>query len=136
MGKLHNYDTENPDQESIDNITNELANVYIKAAQNIGICRTTKQHSNSKKKIPNRRHPQQDWFDDECESGRKEYMNFRNQGRAIKGKQARKLHFKELSKKHKIYKKLIKKKQLSYRINITKQLRDAKKMIQKCTGSF
>ena len=127
LGKLHNYDTENPDQESIDNITNELANVYIKAAHNIGICRTTKQHSNSKKKIPNRRHPQQDWFDDECESGRKEYMNFRNQGRAIKGKQARKLHFKELSKKHKVYKKLIKKKQLSYRINITKQLRDAKK---------
>ena len=126
LDKLNRYDTNNSDQESMDNITNELADIYIKTAQSIGICKIYKQHGNFKKNKYDRKHPQQDWFDEECESGRKRYMDFRNRGRHIKSKQARKLHNIELSKKHKEYKKLINKKQSIYRFNIEKQIREAK----------
>ena len=99
LHRLNIYDTDNSDQVSMDDINNELANIYIKTAQNIGICKIYKKHTNFKKKKYDRKHPQQDWFDEECENGRREYMDFKNRGRHIKNKQEKKVHKKALSKK-------------------------------------
>ena len=111
LGKLGNYNVGNTNQNNIDELTSDLVNIYIETAQTVGLCKKIKEHRHGQN-TRNRRYPQKDWFDGECESMRKEYMNFKNEGRYIRGKKAKKKHRDLLSDKHSKYKKFLRKKRI------------------------
>ena len=39
LNKLHSCDTENTNQDTIDSLVTELADTYMRTAQNVGICK-------------------------------------------------------------------------------------------------
>ena len=133
--KLNSYNENNTTQEKMDELTNDLVNIYIQTAQAVGLCKKRKDQNYRTKKPYSRRYSQKDWFDDECEKKRKEYMKFKNKGRYIRGKKEKKMHSKLLSNKHKEYQKFLRKKENKFRINIEKQLRDSKNSIWNILGN-
>ena len=123
---LNNMNPNNVTQDTIDSVTMEMVSIFIETAQSLGLCKENVFHNRVKKRSYSRRHPHKDWFDEECESGRKEYMKVKNAGYSVKGKEARKNHRKLLSHTEKIYKKLIAYKQNKFRTNIAKALKETK----------
>ena len=123
---LNNMTGDNITQTNIDSATTEMVNIFIETAQNVGLCKENKRHNRSHKRTYSRRHPKKDWFDEDCESKRKEYMKTKNSGYKIQGKEARKIHRKLLSHVEKVYKKLIAKKQNNFRTNIATALKESK----------
>ena len=126
LDKLNSYNEGNTNQTDIDELTNDLVNIYIKTAQSVGLCKNIKDHNPNQKKSYTRRYSQKDWFDDDCENKRKEYMKLKNKGHYIKGRQEKKKHSKLLSAKHKEYKKFLSKKENRFRITIEEKLRNSK----------
>ena len=123
---LNNLDRDVITQEKIDSVTKEMVSIFIETAQSVGLCKENKSSKPFHKRPYSRRHPHKDWFDEECESKRREYMETKNAGYNIQGKGARKTHRKLLSHVEKIYKKYISSKQNKFRINIAKALKETK----------
>ena len=110
----------------MDNVTTKLVNIFIETAQSIGLCKENREKKYFKGKAYCRRHPHFEWFDDECERERKEYLEIKNNGRTICGREARMKHSQLLSRKHYEYKKLIAKKQTKFSNDIAKRLRECR----------
>ena len=132
LDTLVNMNNNEITQENIDSVTNEMVDIFIEAAQSTGLCKENKNTKPYKKRPYSRRHPQQDWFDEECESKRKAYMETKNAGYGKKSKQARKAHREILKHVEKEYKNFIAKTQNNFRINIAKVLKEAKSKDPKC----
>merc|ERR1712105_506236 len=64
---------EQSDQNAIDSLSEKLAKLFISTAQKVGMCK--KKKKNNKKP---RKHPNQPWFNNECESERNIYLDFKN----------------------------------------------------------
>ena len=129
---LNNISGDDITQDDIDSVTKEMVSIFIEAAQNVGLCKENRTNKPLHKRPYSRRHPHKDWFDEECESKRKEGMKTKNAGYSIRNKEARKTHRKLLAHIDKVYKKLISSKQNNYRRNIAKTLKEAKGKDTKC----
>ena len=126
---LNGMNIDNTTQETMNNVTNKLTSFYIETAKGIGLCKENKERKHFKEKKYSRLHPHNDWFDDECENKRTEYLTFKNEVRQIKGsrfKVFRKQQNQLLSTKHKEYKSLLEIKKRNFRINIAKKLCESK----------
>ena len=132
LDSLHRLNGENINQDDIDSVTNQMVDIFIKSAQKAGLCKENRNSKPKNKKPYSRRHPHQDWWDEECENERTEYMKTKNAGYTIQSKEARKTHRKLLSHVNKVYKKFILTKQNDFRLNIAKTLKETKSKDPKC----
>ena len=64
METLNGMNIDSVTQETIDNVTNKLASIFIDTAQSIGLCKESREKKYFKSKSYSRRHPHYEWFDE------------------------------------------------------------------------
>ena len=116
--EIRNLIDQQVDQNSLDNVSSKLANLFISSAQQAGMCKKPKK---SKKKA--RKHPNKPWFNSECETQRQNYLDFKNSIPFTRDKVEREKNQAEIAKRCNIYQKFIKKQKQAYYKQLHENLR-------------
>ena len=109
------------DQNTVDSISNKLSNLFISTAQKVGMCKKFKK-SNKKP----RKHVNQPWFNTECESARKKYLDFKNSVPFSRDKKQQEENQAAIAFECNKYKKFIKKCKQTYFKNLHSTIRKLK----------
>ena len=109
-------------QENIDSVSNDLTNILVDPAKQVGICKKY-----VKKKRP-RRNPRKPWFNESCEQKRKKYFKEKNGIWSSKSLLEKNGCMKRMKETGRSYKKFIAKVQKNYNKKFHKNLRKFKKM--------
>ena len=115
------FDSETVTQEEVDNLTAELTNIIIDPAKQVGLCKKTRK-SNKKPRV----NPRKSWFNEACETSRKNYFKAKNSIWKSKTVSQKNQCINNMKEKGKEYKQFISKVQKGYTKNLHKILRDRK----------
>ena len=109
-------------QEEIDQLTSELTDIIIEPAKQVGLCKKIRKSN----KTP-RVNPRKSWFNEACETSRRNYFKAKNSIWKSKSIPEKNQCVENMKEKGKEYKQFISKVQKDYSKNLHKNLRDLKK---------
>ena len=107
----------NVNQQNMDSLVSDFNSLFISSAKKINLFKTKTKNRKSKKY--ERKYPNKLWFDKDCNSVRKDYLNKKYSKKGKKWKSIHKANFKE-------YNKLLKSKQKIFQKELEQKLRNLK----------
>ena len=120
--KISNQPLSTITQEQVDLLTSELTDIIIEPAKQVGLCKKI-----SKNKKRSRKNPSKPWFNESCETRRRNYLKSKNTIWKSKSVAEKDTCIKNMKEKGKEYKQFISKVQKDFTRNLHKNLRDLKK---------
>jgi hypothetical protein len=118
--KVNDIDYNSVSQQFIDEIINDLCNIYLDPAKAVGMC-TNKLQNISKVSTNKNHNASKSWFNKDCEKKRRNYIKFKN-----KFKKNKNGDVEILKGKSKVYKKFLRIAKKRYQKEFNKSLRNLK----------
>ena len=124
--KLESLVLHDLDQNTMDELSKDLCSILIKPAKSVGISKLVKNTRNKKIPMNLRRNKNKEWFNEDCEKLRKEYMQSKNKLREANNTDEKNIAQNNFNQKFYAYKKFIKKAQRKHNKELQKHIRNLK----------